>query len=66
MMPILILGNHFQFIEDMCTTCSNIYPVDILVVDNPASVSLGAGGRIIGFAHRSGDRLLYLALRGAF
>jgi len=44
-MPIPILGNHFQFNESMCTTCSNIYPVDILVVDNPASVSLGEGGK---------------------
>ena len=64
-MPILILGNHSQFIENMCTTCSNVYSVDIWVVDNRASVSSGAEGRIIGFTLRSGDQLLYLGLRAA-
>jgi len=65
-MPILILGHDFQFINGICTPCSNIYPVDVWVVENPASVSSGAGGRIIGFSRRSGDQLLYFGLRPDF
>jgi hypothetical protein len=43
-MPILTLGNHFQFVEGVCTTSSNIYSVDIWVVGNPAFLSRGREG----------------------
>jgi hypothetical protein len=65
-LPILNLGNHLQFIEDIFTRYSSIYPVDIWVVDNHTSVFPGAGGRIIGFTLRLGDQLLYLGHSSAF
>jgi hypothetical protein len=43
-MPTLTLGNHLEFIEGVCTTSSNIYSVDIWVVDNPSFLSWGREG----------------------